>query len=101
MISAEENLFLFLQYGGRGPVRQPAGRPVFRQKVAGGRNMWVTESTRKRTKQEAKDRLPHLPQPLRRQVRKRPVPNPIMIPFYALELADILIEIDPLDRLED
>jgi hypothetical protein len=101
MIFAEDNLFLFLQYGGRGPIRQPAGRPVFRQKVAGGRNMWVNETTRKRTKAEAKDRLPHLPTSVRRQIRKKPVPSPIMIPFYALELADILIEIDPLDRLED
>jgi len=100
VITDEENLYLFMLYGGGKPVAQSPSRPVFRNRTAGGRNMWVSEP-RKRTKAEAKKRLPHLPKPLRRQIRKKPVPHPIMIPFYALELADILIDIDPLDRLED
>ena len=102
MILDEDNLFLFLQYQGTPPYAQPTGRPVFyNNRPAKGRNMWVMDEPRKRTKAEAKERLPHLPKPLRRQIRKKPVPSPFMIPFYALELADILIELDPLDRLED
>ena len=100
MITDEEHLYLFMLYGGGKPVLQSPSRPVFRNnRTAGGRNMWVSEP-RKRTKAEAKERLPHLPQPVRRLGRRAP-PAPYMIPFYALELADILIEIDPLDRLED
>ena len=100
MITDEENLYLFMLYGGGKPVAQSPSRPVFRNRTAGGRNMWVNES-RKITKAEAKKKLPHLPKPIRRQIRKKPIPSPFMIPFYALEIADVLIEWDPLDRLED
>lgn len=86
-------------YTGRSQYAE--SKPSTTPMVAEGRNMWVNEEYRKRTKAEAKERLPHLPTSVRRQLRKKPIPSPIMIPFYALELADILIEIDPLDRLED
>ena len=53
---------------------------------------------RKPTRQEALDRLPSIPKPVR---GLRPKPrNPWLLPLYALDLAEILIYIDPLDRIE-
>lgn len=54
---------------------------------------------RKPTRQEALDRLPSLPKPVRSLTRKTP-PNPWLIPLYALDLAEVLVYIDPLDRIE-
>ena len=58
-----------------------------------------TTIMRKPTKQEALERLPYLPRPIRR-VGSRRLPPPFGIPFWALDLAEILVEIDPLDRIE-
>ena len=100
MITADDTLFLFLQYGRGKPSAIPAGRPVFRQQVAGGRNMWVNTNSRKRTKAEARKRL-----------EKATIPIRIITPFVPPQvrpifvgtprLADFFIETDPLDRLED
>lgn len=54
---------------------------------------------RKPTRQEALDRLPTFPKPARSLTRKTP-PNPWLIPLYALDLAEVLVYIDPLDRIE-
>ena len=61
---------------------------------------------RRPTTEEAQDRLwAGLPRPLRPLVRKqfpkRRKLHPVLIPFYAFELAELLIEIDPLDRIQD
>ena len=63
---------------------------------------YVTSSSRKPTKQEAVDRLNELPAvKLTRSVRRSTrLPPIIMLPLYAPELARILVEIDPLDRIE-
>ncbi|MCW3978084.1 MAG: hypothetical protein NWE77_09140 [Candidatus Bathyarchaeota archaeon] len=53
---------------------------------------------RKPTRQEALDRLPSIPKPVR-GLRPKPK-NPWLLPLYALDLAEILIYIDPLDRIE-
>lgn len=71
----------------------------------GGTNYWVNEDPRP-TKAEAKEKLEELyfvqvPFRILRQtplIKNRPYLLPI---FYAPELAELLIEIDPLDRLED
>lgn len=55
-------------------------------------------SMRKPTRQEALDRLPYVPRVIRG--RGKQFPPPFSIPFYALDLAEVLIEIDPLDRIE-
>ena len=60
---------------------------------------YQTSSTRKPTRMEALERLPSVPKPVRRLSRRLP-PNPLLIPFYALDLAELLIYVDPLDRIE-
>ena len=57
-----------------------------------------TTVMRKPTTEEALARLPYVPRVVRG--RGRQFPPPFSIPFYALDLAEILIEIDPLDRIE-
>lgn len=69
----------------------------------GGTNYWVNEDPRP-TKQEAKDKLNDLwfvQVPVRALKKSKFIP-PYLVPvLYAPELAELLIEIDPLDRLED
>lgn len=57
-----------------------------------------TTVMRKPTKEEALERLPYVPRPIRRPGRR--LPPPIGIPFWALDIAEVLIELDPLDRIE-
>jgi hypothetical protein len=57
-----------------------------------------TTVMRKPTTEEALERLPYVPRIVRG--RGRQLPPPFGIPFWALDLAEILIEIDPLDRIE-
>jgi hypothetical protein len=71
----------------------------------GGTNYWVVEDPRP-TKAEAKEKLEGLWQiqvPFRVLKNAPFIKNkPYLLPiFYAPELAELLIEIDPLDRLED
>lgn len=63
---------------------------------------YLTSSSRKPTKQEAIDRLNELPAvKLTRSVRRNVKLPPIfLLPLYSPELARILVEIDPLDRIE-
>lgn len=116
MITAEENLFLFLQYGRRKPTAKPGGRPIFRQQVAGGRNMWITEDARP-TKKEAREKIERFrekrdqitrsiglvpPEILDVEPFRRATPWWVVAPFYiAPYVAEGLIELDPLDRLQD
>lgn len=116
MITAEENLYLFLQYGRRKPTALPSGRPVFRQRVAGGRNMWVTEDSRP-TKKQALEKIDQFREKRDKITRsiglvpseildvepfRRATPWWVVAPFYiAPYIAEELIELDPLDRLQD
>lgn len=78
-------------------IESPRGESV------GGTNYWVVEDPRP-TKAEARaqlDKLWYVDVPLR-ILRKSPVIRTPLAPvLFAPELADVLIEIDPLDRLED
>lgn len=69
----------------------------------GGTNHWVNDDPRP-TKEEAKERLDGLwfIQVPTRALKKTKFIPPYLVPvLYAPELAEVLIEIDPLDRLED
>lgn len=69
----------------------------------GGTNYWVNDDPRP-TKEEAKERLDGLwfVQVPTRVLKKTRIVPPWLVPvLYAPELAEVLIEIDPLDRLED
>jgi hypothetical protein len=57
-----------------------------------------TTVMRKPTKEEALDRLPYVPRLVRRPGRR--LPPPFGIPFWAIDLAEVLVELDPLDRIE-
>lgn len=100
VITDEDNLYLFMLYGGGKPVDQSPSRPVFRNnRTAGGRNMWVNEP-RKRTTAEAKKRLEWASIPFRILT---PIVPPIARPILGgtPRLAEFFIDVDPLDRLED
>lgn len=77
--------------------------PQARGESVGGTNYWVVEDPRP-TKAEARaklDKLWYVDVPLR-VLRKSPVIRTPYAPvLFAPELADVLIELDPLDRLED
>ena len=63
---------------------------------------YVTSTSRKPTKEEAVDKLNEIPAvKLTRSVRRAvKLPPIILLPLYAPELARVLVEIDPLDRIE-
>ena len=63
---------------------------------------YLTSSSRKPTKEEAVERLNEIPgvklsRSVRRSIRLPPI---FLLPLYAPELARVLVEIDPLDRIE-
>ena len=107
MITDEENLLLFLQYG-RSPLsvsRQPVGRTVFEQKQSprGSRSepfFGTYVSDPRPTKQEGKEQLEYLSRPFRIIT---PFVPPLARPILtgAPRLAEILIEIDPLNKFRD
>ena len=80
----------------------PQAKPSPRGMTISGRGI-KHDVDRRPTKKEARARLLNVPKPLRiaRRVSRRVPPNPFLIPFYAIELAEVLIEIDPLDRIQD
>ena len=63
---------------------------------------YLTSTSRKPTKEEAVDRLNEIPAvKLSRSVRRSlKLPPILLLPLYAPELARVLVEIDPLDRIE-
>ena len=101
MIGDEENLALFLQYGARPPmIAQPTGRPVFQSRPAGirygGTNYWDNRPT----KAEGKKMLEYLGFPFKILAPYAP-PQVKPVLLGAPELADFLIEIDPLDKFQE
>lgn len=82
-------------------VEEPEVMPIqtrFDRGPEGRYGYGPTTIMRKPTKEEALERLPYVPRIVRGKGRQ--LPPPFSIPFYALDLAEILVEIDPLDRIE-
>lgn len=76
---------------------QPSGRGTPERYGPGA--YYIPSKLRKPTELEALERLPSVPKPVRR-ISRRSLPNPFLIPFYAIDLAELLIYVDPLDRIE-
>lgn len=120
MIDDEDNLFLLLMYGGSTINHVPQGRPVFANTST--TRSWRTTPyygtyDRRPTKAEAKERIEKFRERRDRIVRtyeiipkeiidlepvRRAIPWWVVAPFYvAPYVAEGLIELDPLDRLQE
>lgn len=109
MLTDEENLLLFLQYGSS-PLsvsRQPVGRSVFQQKESprGSRSepyfgSYVSDP--RPTKAEGRKALEKITRPIRVITPFVP-PHPFFqVPVrFAPKGAQVLIELDPLDKFRD
>ena len=106
MIEDEDSLFLFLQYGARpSMIAHPTGRPVFQQSTRAFRTepyFGTYVSDPRPTKAEGKKELEKITRPIRIITPFAP-PHPFFqMPLRGSpRLAEILIDVDPLDKFRD